>query len=572
MSRLIRIDRKEQTAAFEPLTTDIVRLGGRALTSHLLYREVDPGCDPLGAGNKLILAPGVLSGTTAPCSGRISVGAKSPLTGGIKESNAGGTAARAMARLGIKALIIEDLPVNRDLQILYICKDGIAFHPAGELAGKGTYDTMAALRERFGTKCAILCIGPAGEQTMEIASIAINTVEGYPSRHCGRGGLGAVMGSKGLKAIIIDDNGADKEIHNLQPADSATYAAACKEWAKNLIETKKLLTRFGTSFLVDVVNKLGAIPTRNYSHGQFDQVKGLSCETLEATVNSRGGRMGHPCMPGCVIRCSNIYHDERGEYLTSGLEYETIALMGSNLDIDDYDFVATMDRMCDDFGVDTMEVGAGIGVAMEAGLLPFGDKEGALALLRSLGEGTPKGRGLGRGAAHFGEGLGCRRIPTAKGQALAAYDPRVFKGTGVTYATSPMGGDHTAGNMLAGRGKWRGIEDTKQTEGQIEASVDVQLMTMVLDMLGLCIFTGPVPETMGWLSRILTAAYGETVTPDDLLAVGRTILEIEVAFNARAGIGMAANRLPEFFYTEPLGPNGTVFDVDRERLELNPWM
>jgi aldehyde:ferredoxin oxidoreductase len=567
MSIVIRIDRKDLTANFEAVPDEWERLGGRAITSDLINREVDPNCDPLGPGNKLVIAPGLLSGTTAPCSGRISVGAKSPLTGGIKESNAGGTAARAMARLGIKALVIENIPAKKELQILYVCKDGVGFYSAADIADKGTYESMAALRQRFGTKCAILCIGQAGERLMHAASIAINTTEGYPSRHCGRGGMGAVMGSKGLKAIVFDDANVEKEVHNCQPNDPEAYSAFSKAWAKTLIDTKKILTRFGTSFLVDAVNRLGAMPTRNYSTGQFDRVQGISSETLESTVLSRGGRMGHPCMPGCVIRCSNIYHDAEGNYLTSGLEYETIALMGANLDIDDYDFIATMDRMCDDFGVDTMEIGTALGTAMEAGMIPFGDKEKAMDLLRQLGDGTPLGAVLGQGAATFGKNAGCARIPGAKGQALAAYDPRAFKGNGVTYATSPMGGDHTAGNMLAGRGKWRGVEDTLQSEGQIDASIDVQLMTTVLDSLGFCIFTGPVPETMDWIGKILTATFGETILPEDLLSIGRKTLETEVAFNVRAGLGMNTNRISEFFYHEPLAPNNTVFDVDRKRLE-----
>ena len=390
---------------------------------------------------------------------------------------------------------------------------------------------------------------------MAAATVAITDPEGRPCRHCGRGGLGAVMGSKGIKAIVIDDKGADEKLREV--TDLEGFNEVARAWAKAMVQTKVGLTKFGTAGLVDPVSAAGGLPTRNFSAGNFE---GSAKSSGRPWPNRkvRGGRTGHACSPGCVIRCSNIYHDSEGKYLTAGLEFETIALMGSNLGIDSLDVIAASDRRCDDYGLDTMEMGNAIGVVMEAGVAEFGDGKAALHLLDEAGQGTVLGRVLGQGTAVTGRVLSVARIAAVKGQGMSGYDPRALKGTGVTYATSPMGADHTAGNLLPGRA---GVDCTR-FEGQVQASRDLQIMSTVIDNMGLCLFVGPLPPEMEIISQLLTKVFGRPFGKEDVLGIGKAILNTELAFNRAAGMDNKDDRLPEFFKVEKLSPKGLVFDVD----------
>ncbi|MDD4802862.1 MAG: aldehyde ferredoxin oxidoreductase C-terminal domain-containing protein [Syntrophomonas sp.] len=558
---MIRVNMGSLLVTCEKAPEQYQLLGGRALTSHIIATEIDPQCHPLGPYNKLVFAPGLLTGTTVPCNGRLSVGAKSPLTSGIKESNVGGNVSRALARLGIKGIVIEGLPKNSEWFVLIINKDRVYLSHAQHLTGLGTYDTCEQLRKSYGNSIKILSIGQAGEMGMSAASIAATNQEGIPSRHAGRGGLGAVMGSKKLKAIVIDDSDSNQRL--LDIANSKEFNQISRAWAKRLVETKKSLTKFGTAQLVDVASAIGALPTRNFSRGNFAGAENINGIALERMTKERGGKTGHACSPGCVIRCSNIYFDKNGEYLTSGLEYETIALFGPNLEIDNLDPVAKLDRLCDDYGVDTIDVAHAVGILMEAGYIRFGDADKAVEVVAEIGKGSPLGRIIGQGAAITGRVFGVTRVHTVKGQALAGYDPRALKGTGVTYATSPMGADHTAGNVLPGRG---GVDPHDQS-GQVMASRDIQIAATVLDSLGLCNFVGPLPDEMVIISELLTAALDRPVSVEDVLEIGRQILKEEIDFNQRAGFDLIDNRLPEHMKIEKLGPDELVYDVPDEELD-----
>jgi aldehyde:ferredoxin oxidoreductase len=314
---------------------------------------------------------------------------------------------------------------------------------------------------------------------------------------------------------------------------------------------------------VDPISAVGGLPTRNFSAGNFEGAEKINGRTLAETINARGGKVGHGCSPGCVIRCSNIYHDSEGNYVVSALEYETIVLMGSNLGIDSLDIIAGLNRKCNDYGLDTMEVGVAIGVAMEAGIAEFGDGKAALNLVDEIGRETVLGRMLGQGAAVTGRVLGVTRVPSVKGQAMSAYDPRALKGTGVTYATSPMGADHTAGNCLPGRG---GV-DPNLPEGQIKVSRDLQIMSTVVDAMGLCLFVGPLPDSMEVIAQLLARATGKTVSVEDVLEIGKRILKCELEFNRQAGFTKAHDRLPEFFKVEKLKPKDLVFDISDTEID-----
>jgi len=570
---LWRVRMDSLTVTKEELPENLRLLGGRALTSAIVAAEVPPTCHPLSADNKLVIAPGLLAGTTAPCSGRLSVGTKSPLTGTIKESNAGGTAAQALARLGIAAIVVEGAPENKDARYaLRVDARGAELVEAPELKGLGNYDTVARLHEQHGDKVACISVGPAGEMRLSAASVAVTDIDGRPTRHAGRGGTGAVMGSKGLKAIVLDASGCERPAsHDLEALKEAS-----KRFARHLAEhpvTGESLPMFGTNVLADIINTAGAYPTRNFSEGTFEGVDAVSGEAERETILARKGNPRHPCHPGCTIACSSIYLDKDGQFLSKGPEYETVWAHGADCGIADLDAIARMDRAEDDIGLDTIEMGATFGVAMEGGLLPFGDHEGVLRLLEEVRQGTPLGRVLGSGAAVTGKVFGVTRIPCVKGQAMPAYDPRAAKGIGVTYATSTMGADHTAGYAIAQNIlNVGGSVDPLKPDGQAELSAALQQATAAIDSTGLCLFVAfcvlDVPDAGQAVVDMINAHCGTNWSPDDYLeTLGRATLRAERDFNCRAGFAAGDDRLPEFFKTEPVAPHDTVFDVPDEELD-----
>lgn len=571
MAVIFRVNMSDLSVRSEAPSQEHLESGGRALTSAIVAAEVPATCHPLSAENKLVISPGILTGTGAPCSGRISVGAKSPLTGTIKESNSGGTGAIALATLGIKAIVLEGKPANAALYRLVVNTEGVKIEPADDLAGLGNYDTAARQFEQFGKKVSCLSIGQAGEMRTPAASVAVTDPEGRPTRHCGRGGLGAVMGSKGVKVIVVDPAGGQRP----KPADSETFKAGAKKFAaalKGHPVTGEGLPKYGTNVLANVINAAGAYPTRNFSHGQFEGTDSISGEKQHDIIVERGGEIAHACHPGCTIKCSRIYVDENGQYVTKGPEYETIWAHGADCGIDDLDAIARMDRMDDDLGLDTIETGATIGVAMEAGIVPFGDADGAIGLLEEVAQGSALGRLVASGAEVLGKAYGVSRIPTVKGQAMPAYDPRAAQGIGVTYATSTMGADHTAGYAIAqnvlGVG---GNVDPLKPEGQVDLSRNLQIATATIDAAGLCLFVAfcvlDKSEALDAICELLSGLYGRTVTVDDYLEIGKKTLACERAFNAAAGFTAADDRLPDFFKTEKLAPHDATFAVADDELD-----
>jgi aldehyde:ferredoxin oxidoreductase len=578
MDHILRIDLGAPggpKANLEPLGK-YAGLGGRGMTSCLVSDEVDPMCHPLGAANKLVFAPGLLSGTPATTSSRISVGAKSPLTGGIKESNAGGQGAAAMARLGYAAMILEGQPAGDDLWKIVINKEGVSFAKCNELRGLGNYDAVAKLTATHGTGCAYLTVGQAGELKLGAASIAVTDRELRPTRHCGRGGMGAVMGSKKVKAIVLDEEGTSYA----KAKEPEKFKAAAKAFAEGLKRhavTGQGLPAYGTNVLTNVLNEAGAYPTRNFQTGQFEGASKISGETLAALETERGGQPTHGCQRGCVIQCSGIFHGKDGKYLTKQPEYETVWSHGGNCGIDDLDAIAQLDRLDDDIGLDTIEIGVAIGVAMQAGHLKFGDAAGAIRLVQEIGQGTPLGRIIGSGAGITGKAFGVERVPVVKNQALPAYDPRGVQGIGVTYATTPMGADHTAGYAIATNIlKVGGFVDPLATEGQVELSRNLQIATAAIDSTGLCLFIAfPIldqPDTFQSLLDLLNSFYGLALTADSVTALGKKVLSAERDFNHRAGFTEKDDRLPEFFQKEPLAPHQVTFKVkDAELDQLFNW-
>ena len=573
MDKLLRIDMSAEGGP--SVTMDAAGayagLAGRALTSAVVSREVPPLAHPLSEDNKLVIAPGMLSGSLAAMSGRISVGCKSPLTGGIKEANSGGQPSQVLARLGYAAIILEGKPGNGDLYKVFINKDGVKITPDNSLKMLGNYDLVEKMKGEYGDKIACISIGPAGEMKMSAASIAFTDMELRPTRHAGRGGVGAVMGAKGVKVIVLDDTGMAARA----PKDPDKFKAANKAFVDGLRRhpvTGEGLPAFGTNVLANVINEAGGYPTNNFLWGRFPGVARISGETQAETEIARGGAATHGCHRGCTIRCSGTYVDKDGRYLTKQPEYETVWAHGANCGIDDLDAIAMLDRLDDDYGLDTIEMGATIGVAMEAGLARFGDGAAAVNLIREVGRGTPLGRILGNGAAVTGKVFGVERVPVVKGQALPAYDPRAIQGMGVTYATSTMGADHTAGYAVTANVlKVGGYVDPMKAEGQIELSRNLQIATAAIDATGMCLFIAfavlDQPETFQALLDLLNSFYGLNLTGDDVTALGKQILTMERDFNRRAGFTREQDRLPEYFKKELLPPHNVVFQVADEELD-----
>lgn len=557
----IRVDLTSGQVRSEPLPEAYRALGGRSLTSRIVTEEVAPTCHPLGPRNKIVLATGLLAGSSASSAGRLSVGGKSPLTGGIKEANSGGVAALRLARLGVRAVVTEGQATEPVL--LVISRAGAVLRPAGGLWGKDLGETAAALHAEFGPRAGLVMIGPAGEMRMATAAVAVNDGEGIPTRFAARGGLGAVLGAMRIKAVVVDDAGSPR----LQPADGTRYQqafATYTELLRTTPQTSEVYTRYSTPALVRTTNALGGLPTRNFSIGTFEAAEAIGGEALLRLLEERGGEgtPTHACMPGCVIRCSNVFADTDGRAVTGPIEYENVGLLGSNLGIGNLDQIAELNRICNAVGVDAIEAGAALGVAMEAGVLPFGDFAGARTLLESIGRGEAIGRLIGSGARTVGRVYGVTRVPVVKGQALPAYEPRAIKGMGVTFATSPMGADHTAGATV------RAPLDHHSATGQAAASREAQETMPIYDAAGLCMFVGTAVKThLNLLAELISSFRGVETTVDDLKALARETLRREHTFNRSAGFTRAHDRLPEYFTLEVNPASGTVFDVPESELD-----
>jgi aldehyde:ferredoxin oxidoreductase len=562
-----RVNLPKETLTREPVPEAWERLGGRGLSARILLDEVPPTCDPLGPFNKLVFAPGLLVGHMLSSCDRISVGAKSPMTRGIKEANAGGSTGLHMTNMGIKALILEGQASPRANHgpgwwVLHLSLQGARFEPADDLAGLGVFDAAPRLLKRYGEKVALALIGQAGEMLYSAAGIQNLDKDREPSRIASRGGLGAVMGAKRLKAIVFDDAGGKKP----PIAQPEAFKLAQKRFTKNLMghPQSAVYRDYSTAAMTLTCNSFGGLPTRNFSSGRFEGAETLSGEHMRETMLKRGGESepAHACMAGCTIRCSNIYGGADGKAIVSPLEYETIGLMGSNLGIADLDYVAKMNQIANDIGADTIDIGAALGVAAEAGLMPFGDGARAVELMEEIRKGTPLGRILGHGAAVAGRVLGVTRIPVVKGQAMSAYEPRAIKGTGTTYATSPQGADHTAGNTV------RAKVDHLDPSVQAATSRGAQISMAGYDTLGACIFSGfgfaVAPEVV---PDLLNARYGWQVGGDILQVLGKETLTIEREFNRRAGFTAADDRLPEWMTIEPLPPHNSTYDVPAADLD-----
>ncbi len=544
----------DRTITKRELDGEAVVKAGRFLIAKTLLELGAATADPLSPQNPLIFSAGPFAGTSFSNANRTSVGCKSPLTGGVKEANGGGTFSYGLGQQKIAGFTL--LGASPDWVVIHLTKDGgIEFDSAAPYLGKGNFEANDLLHARYGKKVTIALCGPVGEYQGLIAGIAFSDKDGRPSRLAARGGVGAVMGSKKVKAVVVD-------LDKIPPFhEPKKVNASIKDYAKMLQAdgiVQNFYAKVGTMGMADVQNQLGGLPVRNFSAGQLanlstgEQFK-MGGDYIGQLNTSRGGEQTHACMPGCVIQCSNVYHDAGGKEVVSPVEYETLGLLGTNCGLTDPDDLAQLNFIANDLGVDTIETGAMLAVLMDAGLGAFGDVKFMADSLAEIRGGTEKGRLWAQGTARVGEHYKVRHVPVIKKQAISAYDPRVVEATGISMMATAQGADHTAGNLP--RLKTRELD----LESLLSQSLLHQTRVAANDSLGLCIFgmsvTNPNTE---FLTAAINAAHGTSLTKEFFEALGRETLRLEREFNRRAGFTEQDDELPGFFYEEPLPPTNHV--------------
>ncbi len=547
MGSVLLIDLCDQRVETAPLEETTARrfLGGRGLGARLLWDMVGPEADALSAENALIFAAGPLTGSGFQTSGRFAVSTKSPLTGTILDCNAGGTWGMRLKRAGYDALIVHGQAASP--VYLQIGPAGVTFHDAAHLWGRTVPETTAALEARG---CSVLCIGPAGENHVRFAAIMNDR-----SRALGRGGPGAVMGAKGLKAIVVRGN-KQIAVHDPERLKFVRYEAT-KMLRANPV-TSQGLPEFGTAVLVNLLNTAGIFPARNFRQSQFEGAAAISGEAIADTLLSKSAA----CW-ACPIACTRVTRTQAAA--GEGPEYESVWALGANCGIDDLPAITEANYLCNDLGLDTISAGGTIACAMEMGehgALAGGPRFGQAECLSTLIGDIAYRRGLGDELAEGSWRLAGRYgVPelsmTVKGLELPAYDPRGMQGQGLLFATSNRGGCHMRGNMLGpevlGLPK---MIDRFQCQGKAGYVIRQQNAAATVDSLGLCKFVH-IAVSEEYLARALTAVTGVEYTTGDLDRIGERIWNLERLYNLREGFTCADDTLPRRLLEEPIqdGPS-----------------
>ena len=567
MRNYLHIDLKRQTVkAVEQRGEELVRVG-RYLIARTLVEENIAGVDPLAPDNPLIFSAGPFAGTNFSNANRTSVGCKSPLTGGVKEANAGGTFGVALGQLHLSGLTLHG--ASDDWVIIHLRKDGgYSFDSAAGFMGRGNFETAALLHEKYGKKVSLALCGPVGEYQGLLAGIAISDTDRRPSRLAARGGVGAVLGSKKVKAIVADLNRMP-QLHERKKVIAGVRYYAEKLGKDQMIDSYK---RFGTAMMADYTNHVGGLPVRNFSSGRLVdtdvETMKMGGDFLREQNIARGGVQEHACMPGCLIQCSNVYADAGGNEIVSPVEYETLGLLGTNCGIKEPDDLARLNAIANDLGIDTIETGAMVGVLMEAGVGEFGDVGFITGVLEEIRNGTEQGRLWAQGTALVGEHYGVERVPVIKRQAISAYDPRVIEVTGITMMLTAQGADHTAGNVPKMETADKSVEEI------VAASHDAQVMCAATDSLGLCVFGRTVTTVqLDAITDAINAAVGTGLDASFFHELGRETLRLEREFNRAAGFTNEDDELPEFFYREALAPSNRVarFHAEEVNRLVDDW-
>ena len=528
-------------------------IGGRGLASYFLMQEIEPDVDPLSPANKIIFATGPLTGSTAPTGGRYMVVTKSPLSGTVASSNSGGFWGAELKRAGYDFIIVEgksDKPCY-----LHVNDGSVEIRDAANCWGKLVSETTELLlQEASDPKARVLTIGPAGEKQALLANV-MNDVY----RAAGRSGVGAVMGSKNLKAIVVRGTG------KLKPARDDESKTVLKSVLKKISEnevTSKGLPTYGTSVLVNVINESGIYPTNNFQESYFPTADKTSGETLAEKYLVKNTA----CF-GCPIACGR--YSKVGDVEGEGPEYETIWAYGATCGVDDLEAIIKANKWCNEYGLDTISAGATIACAMELhqkGLidpdeadgpaLEFGSGEAIVEWTKKMGACEGFGAKLALGSARLAEQYGEPELSmSVKKLELPAYDPRGVQGHGLQYATSNRGGCHVRGYMIAP--EIVGLPeklDPLSLEGKAVWVKAFQDLTAVIDSLGICLFTSFALSADDY-KDLFNAIVGQDLTTEELWKTGDRIWNLERLFNLKAGVGPDQDRLPRRLVSEPI-PSG----------------
>lgn len=546
--KYLHFDLANQSVRTEQLEGRAIAEAGRYFIAKTLLADGIAKVDPLSKDNPLIFSAGPFAGTNFSNANRLSVGCKSPLTGGIKESNAGGTFAIAMGQLEIAGFTLNGQA--KDWVIIHLTKDGeIKFEDAKPFMGKGNFDTAKLLHDKYGKKVSLAICGPVGEYEGLLSGIAISDADDRPVRIAARGGVGAVMGNKKIKAIVCD------KLKMPQFHDRRKVMDAIKEYGTLLGKEQAIenFGKYGTAQVADLTNTIGGLPVRNFTDGRLvDPTKEtllVGGDHIYKRNTERGGDTTHACMQGCLIKCSNVYVDKDGNELVSPLEYETIGLMGTNCGLYDPDDIARVNNVANDLGVDTIELGGLMGMLMDAGQAEFGDTQFMYDMMDDLLKGNERGKLLAQGTARVGEHFDIKRVPVIKKQTISAYDPRVVEVTGVSMMLSAQGADHTVGNLPGFDCKGKSIRELA------EQSYVVQQNSAVADSTGLCLFGRSINDGhRQLLADAINSAFDVGISPDFFVEIARDTLRFEAEFNEQAGFTEADDELPQFMRDEALAP------------------
>jgi len=548
--KILNIDLSSGAIETTPLDMEMARLflGGRGLGARLLWDLVGPDVSPFDPENVLIFATGPLTASGMQTSNRFSVSTKSPLTGTIMDANSGGWWGMQFKRSGYDAMIVR----GRAAQPVWveITSDGVSIQDASHLWGKTVFQTTDALGQN-NNKRNVLCIGPAGETLSRMAAI-MNDRE----RSLARGGPGAVMGSKNLKAIVVEGRERNR------PADQEKYKFMLYETGKVIKAsplTSQALPEFGTAVVMNVVNEIGALPTRNFQDSQFEHAEQISGEQLTDTILVKN----QACW-ACPISCTRVTKTSNGKE-GEGPEYETTWAFGAQCGIDDLEAIAEANYLCNDLGLDTISTGSTIGCAMELaerGVIDTDLRFGRADLLHQTIKDIAYRRGLGsemaEGSYRFAEKYGMPELSmSGKKLEMPAYDPRGMQGQGLLYATSNRGACHMRGNMLGPEVlALPRLIDRFANQGKAGIVANHQNTAAVIDSLVLCKFTN-LAVSVEFFARMLTAVSGHKFTADDLMKVGERTWNMERLYNLREGFTKADDTLPKRILEEPIsaGPS-----------------
>ncbi|HWR45690.1 aldehyde ferredoxin oxidoreductase family protein [Sporomusa sp.] len=581
--KLLRVDLTQKTHTVETIPEELIKkyIGGKGISARLLYDELPAACDPLGSDNLLVFANGPLTGTLAPASSRVTVSTKSPLTGGWLDSNCGGFWGPELKYAGYDVLMIKGRAAEPC--VLVIEDSSIKFDSASEFQGFDCACTEEALKEKYGIDYRIACIGPAGEKNSPLAAII---AEG---RAFGRGGPGAVMGSKNLKAIAVRGHGS------IAIAQYEPFLSANKEALNEISinpDTGGSRPKYGTNSILSAMDMLGIHPVKNFQGVPWDGAPQLNEDVLADEYYNK-----HKACFACPIRCSKVSRVDAGKYrgsVVEGPEYENAWGFGAQCGNPDPGAVIEAERLCDLYGLDSVSTGNAVGFAMECyerGLiteqqvgfaLKFGDDEAMIKLIHLMGKGEGFGKVIGQGVKRAAEIIGGNSADFAmhvKGMELPAYDPRAVFGMGLAYATSDRGGCHLrAWPVGAEVLQTKGRLDPFSTEYKADLVKSQQEWFAIIDSIGMCLFAtfALTPRQVTALLNTLTGIQ-QFESADYLVTAGERIYNLTRLFNIREGFGKKDDTLPSRLLNEPMpsGPaKGNTVDLEpmlKEYYYIRGW-